>query len=382
MRVAIIVPPMDQVPPPMYGGIGRVATNLVGGLMERGNEVTLYTAKPSDLDCEIIHPLGIVEEKYEADIGLDRGREYSSRVMEDVRGKVARGHGFDVVNNHHDVNSFMEGKDQNIGSPVITTIHLPPDHPRSVLFQAFPQQYFSALTYTQRSMYPSGMNFIGVVYNSVRNDHPFSGEKRDYLFSAGRVQPFKGQKRAIEISKKSGIDLIMAGNTIDPEYFYSEIYPNIDVDLSGSVFEREEFIRNVGAYQPGGGRVTYIGEVNENERDHVMKHAKSFLFPIEGDESCPMVILEAGIVGTPIIAFDRSVVPEMVEEGISGYYGKTVDELADLTKMVDKIDPERCRDYIRERFSVDRMVDGYLELYEDVIDRKKNVVYLPVFAKA
>ena len=112
-----------------------------------------------------------------------------------------------------------------------------------------------------------------------------------------------------------------------------------------------------------------MGEVTEQERDQLTKHAKSLLFPIEVEESFGLVLIEAGIVGTPVIAFDRGAVPEIVEHGKTGFYGNTIDELVGFTKMASEIDPTNCREHIKLNFSSDRMVENYLKLYRDVAEK-------------
>ena len=165
-----------------------------------------------------------------------------------------------------------------------------------------------------------------------------------------------------------GLDLIIAGNSLDKEYFHDEIRTNLTRDLSTpeKQSERREFIEDISKYQPDGRSIIYVGEVTEHERDQLMKHAKAFLFPTEVEESFGLVLIEAGIVGTPVIAFNRGAIPEIIEHGKTGFYGNTIDELVGFTERTSEINPADCREHIEKRFNNDIMVEGYLKLYRTI----------------
>jgi len=373
LKIAIILRPNDISPPFKYGGCGRVVAPLIEGLMQRGHEVTLFTAKPSTLECEIRQPIGIIEEKYEKDIGETRWAGYSTNVFEDIKRLGATKKGFDIINNHYDPLFFILGR--NLETLRLTTLHGIGSEANLQCFNTYPDENFLALSEGQRSMYPKDMNFLGIVYNSISDNHPFSENKREYLFSISRIQPSKGQGNSIYIAKKSKLDLIMAGNSTDEYYFEKEISPYLTKDLSkpNKKVERKNFIENISLYNGNGNSIIYIGEITEKERDQLMKNAKAFLFPIEGEESCPLVVLEAGIVGTPIISIKKRVIPEMIEFGKTGFYGETLEELINFTKRVEEIDPNVCRDHVRKKFNSDKMVDGYINLYRKIIERENSL---------
>ncbi len=330
--------------------------------MQKNHKVTLYTAKPSTLNCKIIQPKeGIIKERFEEDIGPHRWAGYIAQTFDHIRGLELKGKVYDIINNHYDPFAFISGK--YLKTPMLTTIHGVADD-------------FSALTKIQRDKYPKDMNFIGVVHNAInvnQKDHPFSKNKRKYLFSVSRINYNKGQKNTIEIAKRTGLDLILAGNKADIKYFNKEINPHIKLDLSGlkKKEKREKFIENVENYQPVYNKslVTYLGEITEHERDQIMKHAKALLFPIEWEEPFGLVLVEAGIVGTPVIA-------EIVEQGKTGFYGNSIDELVNYVKIIDKINPYDCRRYIEENFNPDKMVEGYIHLYEKVIEKEREKRYV------
>ena len=361
--VAIIVQPHQHISTchnRKYGGVERVVASLIEGLLSRNVSVTLYTAKTCRLGCNVIYPIGFIDEQFGQRIKPIQLSAYSRKIREDLETK-----NFDVVNNHYDPVTFFAL--QGISIPTLTTIHGPRTDKNVDIFGEFPDSCFSGVSRAQKNSYPVGMNFleVGFIHNSIDDNHPFSEKKRDYLFSVSRVEPIKGQKNAIEIAKRCRLDLIIAGNLLDKGYFNIEIRPHLSSDLSkpGKENARREFINDISEYRADGGSITYVGEVTEQERDQLMKHAKAFLFPIEVDESFGLVLIEAGIVGTPTIAFNRGAVAEIIEPGKTGFYGNTIDELIAFTERASEINPADCREHITAHFNNDRMVESYLELY-------------------
>ena len=371
-KVAIIVQPHQQISNSKnrkYGGVERIVTSLIEGLLERNVDVTLYTAKECRLDCDVRYPIGIIDGVFGDKTDRIELLLYSQKVREDLETED-----FDVVHNHYDPITFVTL--QGLGIPTITTLHGPATAENINIFGRFSESNFSAISQAQKDSYPANMNFVGhgFIHNSIADDHPFSDDKKSYLFSVSRIQPIKGQKHAIEIAQRSNLDLIIAGNCLDEKYFNDEIRPYISRDLNkpGEEGKRREFIIDISKYQNSGRSITYVGEVTEQERDQLMKHAKALLFPIEVEESFGLVLIEAGIVGTPVIAFDRGAVPEIVEHGKTGFYGNTIDELVGFTKRASEIDPTNCREHIKLNFSSDRMVENYLTLYRDVADKMET----------
>ena len=371
-NVAIVVQPHQQLSNSQnrkYGGVERVVTSLIEGLLNRNVNVTLYTAKHCHLGCNVRYPIGILDEEFGQKIEPIQLSTYSRKIREDLETK-----NFDVVHKHYDPVNFVAL--QGLRIPTITTIHGPVNEENINIFGKFYESYFSAVSQAQKHSYPSNMNFIGVgfVHNSIDDNHPFLNNKRNYLFSVSRIQPNKGQKNAIEIAKSCRLDLIIAGNALDEEYFNEEVQPHLRSDLSkpGEKKERADFISDISKYQADGRSITYVGEVTEQERDQLMKHAKAFLFPIEVEESFGLVLLEAGIVGTPVIAFNRGAIPEIIEYGKTGFYGNTIDELVGLTERASQINPADCREHIKMHFSNDRMVESYLKLYREVAETNQT----------
>jgi len=382
-NVGIIVQPFQQISGSKnrkYGGVERVVSTLIRGLSSRGIGVTLYTGKECDLPCKVVQPAGIFSEEFgKQQMTSTQLAAYAGALFKHINQLEKSGKSYDIINIHYDPIAFITLQGCKI--PLITTLHGIANEENKAAFGCFPSSNFSAVSKSQQEAYPSNMNFIGFVYNSISKNHPFSKNKRDYLLSVSRIQPDKGQKNAIKIAKKTGLDLIIAGNMVDSDYFDKEIMPNITITKDFSKPDRKEkrerFIENIENYQPVDSKslVTYLGEITEQERDQIMKHAKALLFPIEWEEPFGLVLVEAGMVGTPVIAFNRGAVPEIVEQGKTGFYGNSINELVEYVKKVDKIDPYDCRKYIEENFNPDKMVEDYIKLYEKIIKkgRKKGV---------
>jgi len=368
-KVAIIVQPHQQISNSKnrkYGGVERIVTSLIEGLLDRNVSVTLYTAKECRLDCDVRYPIGIIDGAFGNQVERTELLLYSQKVREDLETED-----FDIVHNHYDPVTFVTL--QGLGIPIITTLHGPANEENVNIFGRLFESNFSAISQAQKDSYPANMNFVGheFIHNSISDDHPFSKDKKNYLFSVSRIQPIKGQKHAIEIAQRCNMDLIIAGNCLDKKYFNNEIRPHISRDLSKPEErgKRREFIVDICKYQHGERSIIYVGEVTERERDQLMKHAKALLFPIEVEESFGLVLIEAGIVGTPVIAFNRGAVPEIVDHGITGFYGNTIDELVGFTKRASEIDPTNCREHIELNFSSDSMVENYLKLYRNVSEK-------------
>ena len=366
-NIAIVVQPHQEIsngPDKKYGGVERVVTFLIEGLLNRNVDVSLYTAKKCSIDCRLIYPMGLFDGEFLEKLNKTKLATYSRKIREDLENK-----NFDVINNHYDPITFVAL--QNIRTPTITTLHGPATEENVNTFGGFSECYFSAISQAQKNSYPSNMNFVGdgFVYNSIDDNHPFSDNKRNYLLSVSRLEPIKGQKNAIKIATMCGLDLIIAGNCLDKEYFHEEIRPHLTRDLSKpeKQSERSEFINDISKYQPDVRTIIYVGEVNGHERDQLMKHAKAFLFPIEVEESFGLVLIEAGIAGTPVIAFNRGAIPEIIEQGKTGFFGNTIDDLIGFTKRTSEINSADCREHIKKHFNNEIMVDRYLNLYRTIV---------------
>lgn len=184
-----------------------------------------------------------------------------------------------------------------------------------------------------------------VVYNGIRiDDFPFNEEKEDYLFWMGRISPEKGLDDAVKIAVRTNSKLIIAGPNRHPEFFNQNIKPRLS------------------------DKIKYVGELGLDEKVKYYQRAKAFLMPIHWEEPFGLVLIEAMACGTPVIAYDRGSVPEIIEDGKNGYIvaENDIDGMIDAIKNIDKIDQKYCRESVINRFTIDKMVSNYERIYQKV----------------
>ena len=375
MKIAQVLRPEDGVPPCGYGGIGRVVEPLIKGLAKKGHEITLFVAKNSKItpnlkNIKIVQLLKKEEIKEFDDLKINYWASYISGVFKWIKKEG----NFDIIHNHYDPIALILGEALEL--PMLTTIHGTANEQNLALFGNLPKNPYSAISFSQRRTFPKEMNFVGVVYNAIdAQEFPFSEVKKDFLLSVSRIMPVKGQHIAIQVAKEVGLELIIAGNVKEKRfqgYFEREIKPHIDLDLTSSDKAKKDFLGEIETNKyKSKKRIVHLGEVNSKERNILMKYAKCFLFPISWEEPYGLVMAEANVVGTPVIAFNRGSVLEVVQHGITGYITSTVEEMIESIKKIDQISPQACRRHIEEKFSPEKMTEGYLNLYEKILKKIK-----------
>jgi glycosyltransferase involved in cell wall biosynthesis len=213
-----------------------------------------------------------------------------------------------------------------------------------------PEMYFNAISESQKDLFSSVVKADGVVYNgidaSLLRFNSGNLSDRDYLFSVGRISEFKGQDFAIDVAKKLNKDLIIAGKVApsDKDFFKSKIEPNLT------------------------NKIKYIGNISNSLKNSFYRGAECFLMPIRWHEPFGLVVVESMASGTPVVAFRKGSMPEIIEEGKTGFVVDTVDEMAKAVKMVHNISPTVCRRTVSKRFNTERMAKDYISLYENIIN--------------
>ena len=198
-------------------------------------------------------------------------------------------------------------------------------------------------------MAPPGMDWAGRAYNAIAVEQwPFTPEKDDYLLAFGRVCEAKGFHHSIEAAKRLDRKLIMAGVLQEPyrEYFEEKVAPHIDGD-----------------------QIVYEGEVSDERKRELFAHAHAFLFPITWPEPFGLVMIEAMACGTPVVALRQGSVPEVVDDGVTGFVVDEFEEFVAAVGRVGEIDPAVCRRTVEQRFTVERMVTDYEAIYRRYLDR-------------
>jgi glycosyltransferase involved in cell wall biosynthesis len=337
MRIAQIAPLAEPVPPDRYGGTERVVALLADELVRRGHEVTLFASGDSVTDAELVAP-------------TKRSLRSDPTVTETLTPHISelgmvfkRAHDFDVIHSHLDYLAFPAARLSP--TPTVHTLHgrLDLPHLRPV-FDEFRDLPLVSISEAQRTpLRDLGLRWAATVHHGVPVElYPFTPRRGDYLLFCGRICADKGPDLAIEVAQRVAMPLKIAAKVddADREYFEQEIRPRLD--------------------QPG---VEFLGEVDESAKLELFAGARALLFPIRWPEPFGLVMIEAMATGTPVITRPFGAVPEIVEDGETGFIADTVEELAAAVGRVDTIDRAKCRRRVEEGFSVARMVDDYETLY-------------------
>jgi len=356
MRVAMLAPISWPIPPAGYGPWEQVAHNLIEELVKLGHEVTLFAAAGSKTSARLVetvpHALSTWPEAertraraFDPASGLLEGPP-DGRVLEELHvaqcmNRAAAGE-FDIVHSHLHVHALVYGR--LIPCPLVSSLHgaawVRAAHP---VFRAYRDLPFVSLSDAERTLLPE-LNYVATVHNGVRmEDFAFEPKKDDTLLFAGRLAPEKGAAEAIEVARRAGRRLLIAG-MIEPQhqdYFDAKVRPHID-----------------------GKNIKYLGLLSQAELAPIYARSAAVLFMISWCEPCSMVGIEAGASGTPLVGTRFGYLPEIIRDGETGWLVDSVDEAAEAVKRLDRIDPAVCRRNIETRFSAPVMARGYERVYE------------------
>jgi len=193
------------------------------------------------------------------------------------------------------------------------------------------------------------LDYIATIHHGINlHQFTFQPDQGKYLLFFGRIHPDKGTRECIEVARQTGTKLIIAGIIQDQGYFDLQVKPHLDND-----------------------RIIYLGSVGPKKRDELLGGAYALLNPINFDEPFGLSVVEAMACGTPVIAFNRGSMPEIISDDITGFLVHNLDEMVKVVAKVKQLDRLQCRKLIKERFSVDRMVKDYIKVYEKIISQKK-----------
>jgi glycosyltransferase involved in cell wall biosynthesis len=345
MRIAQLAPTYERVPPRTYGGTELVVHLLTEELVRRGHDVTLFATGDSATGARLrsVTPTPV---RYgeETDDGL-RHAEYLQLANAQACFVAERRGMFDVVHNHAGVEGLVLAATSR--TPVVSTMHNPYVARTQPIWDAYPWFHHavseaSAATFPTRGALPPIHHGIDIASFVV-------GEPQGYLLFLGRFSPTKGAERAIQAARQAGRRLIMAGkiDAPDVDHVRDAIEPWIDGD-----------------------RIRYIGEVDADAKRPLLAGADALLFPIEWDEPFGLVMIEALASGTPVIGFRRASVPEIVEDGRTGFVVDDVVAMAAAIGRLGEIDRGACRTAAERRFTVERMVDDVEAMYRTIIGRQ------------
>jgi len=347
LRIAQVAPPMERVPPMAYGGTERVVHELVRELDRRGHVVTTFASGDSEVPGRLIEtvPEALRPAGYDGDPA-----PYFYLTMTAV---LERAHDFDIIHSHLEWASVLLARVSPV--PVVSTFHGRLDLPWADATFASEVGGLVAISRNQASTHPS-VDWAGVVHNGLTLDAaPFERRRGDGLCFVGRVAAEKGIIEAIEIAKITGRPLRIAaklGPMQEEQAYYSDVFRP--------------------ALEAAGSSVEYLGEVAQDDRDVLFAESYAALMPGSWPEPFGLVAIEALACGTPIVARRVGALPEIVRDGVDGFFGDDVTDLAFKVGRVGDLDRAAIRASVLDRFSAARMTDGYLEVYDAILSEAQH----------
>jgi glycosyltransferase involved in cell wall biosynthesis len=342
MRIAQIGPLMESVPPRLYGGTERIVAYLTEELVRLGHDVTLFASGDSVTSANLIP---CVPMALRLDCNVRDVIPYYMLMLDRVRERADE---FDIL--HFHIDQFHFPLFRPIANRTLTTLHGRQDlHDLKPLYVGFNDMPLVSISNDQRGPI-AGSNFVATVYHGLPSNllQPTYHARGGYLAFLGRISPEKRPDTAIRIAQALGMPLKIAAKVdkVDEEYFREQIAPL----LSG----------------PG---IEFIGEINELGKSEFLGGASALLFPVDWPEPFGLVMIEAMACGTPVLAFRRGSVPEIVDPGVTGMIVDSVEEAVRTLPRVLTLDRQKVRRRFEHRFSATRMAKDYLRVYRSLIER-------------
>ncbi len=350
LKIAQVAPLWFPIPPKKYGGIEWIIYLLCEGLTKLGHKVTLFATRDSKTPCKLIgtFPKPLTES------GISwQDPVYNLMNLTEVFKKAKE---FDIIHTHIDLwEVFFHPLTKTVS---LTTIHNPlytskdpKKNSRLFILKHFKNLNFVAISKSQIKLSQVKLNFVDVIYNGIKiEDFKFNPKPKDHFVWCARIDKYKGIENAIEIAKKAKVKLILAGR-LDPtqkEYFEKRIKPHL------------------------GKQIKYIGEYSHKEKSDFFRQAKALLYPIEWHEPFGLNMVESMACGTPVIAFNKGSVSEVIKDGKTGFVVETIEGAVKAVKNIDKIKREDCRQWVEKNFTADIMVKNYERLYYKLLKKNEN----------
>lgn len=339
MRIALVAPLLEAVPPKLYGGTERVVSVLTEELVSLGHPVTLFASGDSETSAELV--VGTPRSLRLAGIRDHLGS--SLCMLREVRRQASE---FDVIHFHIDL--LPQALFHDLADKCLTTLHGRLDLPDSLpCYRAYPEMRFVSISDSQRRPMPPRTNWLATIPHGIAGHTcPYHAEGGDYLAFLGRISPEKRPDRAIEIAKRSGVPLKIAAkvDAADRDYFQAKIEPLLDHPL-----------------------VEFIGEITEKEKCAFLGNARALLFPIDWPEPFGLVMIESMSAGTPVVAWRQGSVPEIVTHGVSGTIVDSMEAAVAAVDEVSSLDRASVRAEFERRFTGARMAKDYVAAYRRLL---------------
>jgi glycosyltransferase involved in cell wall biosynthesis len=335
MKIAQIAPLAEPVPPELYGGTERVVSLLTEELVRRGHEVTLFASGDSETDARLVsvtrEALRLAPEDVDPNLYL----------MLELGLVFERAQHFDIIHSH--VDYFALPLARLVTTPVVTTLHGRLDLPGlRTIYGRYIEAPLVSISDSQRDPLPD-VNWAATVYNGTDlGSFTFNEKGGDDFVFVGRICPEKNIEGAIAIARRADVPLRIAAKVdpVDVEYHESVIKPLID-----------------------GRQVEYLGELGDADKDELLGSARALLFPVDWPEPFGLAMTEAMACGTPVLALRRGSVPEVVEDGVTGFVRDSEEDLVEVADDVASLSRRACRERVERHFSVEVMADGYEKVY-------------------
>ena len=338
MKIALLSPIAWRTPPRHYGPWERVVSLLCEGLVERGVDVTLFATGDSQTAAKLEY---ISKTSYEEDDSLD------PKVWEalHIAHLFEQAEKYDLIHNHFDFLPLTYSR--LVKTPMVTTIHGFSSQQILPVYQEYSDRsYYVSISNADRS---PELPYLATVYHGIDlESFEFAPERGDYLLYFGRIHPDKGTCEAIEIARRFQMKLIIAGIIQDEEYYREQVRSQIDQQ-----------------------RVIYAGYVGPEKRNLMLGGAYALLHPINFEEPFGLSVVEAMACGTPVVAFDKGSMPEVIKDQESGFLVNSIDQAVEALSKIPELDRGACRQWVENRFSRERMVNDYLDVYRIILEKEK-----------
>ena len=336
MRIGLVAPPWAPVPPALYGGIELVVDRLAQGFAAAGHDVVLFTT--GDATCPVTRRW-VLEEAEGTRMG------FTVPEVRHVLGAYDALDDVDVVHDHTVLGPVLAELHPDL--PVVTTIHGELNGElRDIYARIAEKVSVVAVSHAQRKPAPH-LPIARVIHHGIdAKDFPFGTGDGGYCLFLGRLSPDKGGARAVEVARKAGVPLLLAGKMREPwerDYFQDKVAPHLSDEIE------------------------YLGEVPHERKLELLAGARALLFPIRWNEPFGLVMIEALACGTPVLAFPEGAAPEVVDDGRTGFLCHDESHMAEALGHVDTIDRTTCRAAVEGYFSTTRMVRDHVDLFEDLL---------------
>lgn len=338
MKIAMLSPIAWRTPPMHYGPWELVTSLLTEELVKKGVDVTLFATENSITEAKL---RSVAPKGYEEDKDID-AKVYECLHISECFEQSGE---FDIIHNQFDFLPLTYSR--LIDTPLVTTIH---GFSSSKILPVYKKYnlntHYISISDADRS---SELDYLATVYHGIDlsqftfNPNP----KGDYILYFGRVHHDKGTKEAVEIARALEMRLVIAGIIQDQGYFDEFVKP---------------FLKE--------GKVEYVGNVGPKDRDKLLGNAKLLLHPINFSEPFGLSIVESMACGTPVVAFNKGSMPELITDGVNGFLTENSEEAIEKIKNIDKIERSDCRDVVEQRFTKEIMAENYIDVYKRILDRR------------